>query len=226
LCGPRPLGGVLALGRPSFPDQTNGAAERFRRKCNDPDGSPLENRYLPCGLFLPSRTFPSGPRGRVCGPAEECKSESQFAAKPLEVAIRLTFVSMSIRLADALRIIDAATSKARELGIHVSVAVVDAGAHLVALQRMDGAPPVSPVIAEGKAVGAAMFLRDGAAMLTMANDRPAFYAAVSAMARTRIVPGPGSLLIQRDGAVAGAVGVSGGKPEQDLECAEAGLNAL
>jgi len=63
-------------------------------------------------------------------------------------------------------------------------------------------------------------------MLTMANDRPAFYAAVSAMARTRIVPGPGSLLIQRDGAVAGAVGVSGGKPEQDVECAEAGLNAL
>ena len=46
------------------------------------------------------------------------------------------------------------------------------------------------------------------------------------MARTRIVPGPGSLLIQRDGAVEGAVGVSGGKPEQDVECAEAGLNAL
>src|SRR5260370_11276230 len=32
---------------------------------NDPDGSPLENWYLPCGLFLPSRTFPSGPLPRV-----------------------------------------------------------------------------------------------------------------------------------------------------------------
>ena len=133
---------------------------------------------------------------------------------------------MSIALADARKIIAAAQAKASGLGIQVSVAVIDAGAHLVALERMDGASPVSPVIAEGKAVGAAMFLRDGAAMLTIANDRPAFYAAVSGMARTRIVPGPGSLLIQRDGAVLGAVGVSGGKPEQDLECAEAGLSSL
>src|SRR5438105_15553548 len=97
---------------------------------------------------------------------------------------------MSITLADARKIIEGATSKASELGIHVSVAVIDSGAHLVALQRMDGAPPVSPVIAEGKPVGAAMFLRDGAAVLTMANDRRAFDAAVTAVTRSRIVPGP------------------------------------
>src|SRR5207253_11188322 len=97
LYGPCPLGGVLALGRPSFPDQPNGAAERFRRKCNDPDGSPLENRYLPCGLFLPSRTFPSGPRGRVCGPAAESKYECMLDAKRLEVAIRLNVVCWTIR---------------------------------------------------------------------------------------------------------------------------------
>jgi uncharacterized protein GlcG (DUF336 family) len=133
---------------------------------------------------------------------------------------------VSLKLAEAQNVIAAAQMKAAELGIKVSVAVVDAGSHLVALERMDGAPPVSPAIAEGKAVGAAMFLRDGAAMLTIANDRPAFYAAVAGMARTKIVPGPGSLLIQRDGSVVGAVGVSGGKPEQDLECAEAGLTAL
>ncbi len=133
---------------------------------------------------------------------------------------------MSITLAEATRIVDAATQKAAELGIRVSVAVIDEGAHLVALQRMDGAMPISPQIAEGKAVGAAMFRRDGAAMLNMANDRQAFYAAVSGMARTRMVPGPGSLLIQRDGAALGAIGVSGGNPAQDLECAEAGVSAL
>jgi glc operon protein GlcG len=133
---------------------------------------------------------------------------------------------MPLTLQDATKAIQSAHAKAKELGVKVSVAVVDEGAHLVALQRMDGAPPVSPVIAEGKAVAAAMFHRDGASLLTTANDRPVFYAAVSGMARTRMVPGPGSLLIERDGVVAGAIGVSGAKPEQDLECAQAGVSAL
>jgi uncharacterized protein GlcG (DUF336 family) len=42
--------------------------------------------------------------------------------------------------------------------------------------------------------------------------------------RVPIVPGLGSVLIRRDDRVLGAIGVSGGKPEQDLECAEAGLS--
>jgi len=41
-----------------------------------------------------------------------------------------------------------------------------------------------------------------------------------------MVPGLGSVLIKRDGKVLGAVGVSGGRPEQDLECAQAGLESL
>jgi uncharacterized protein GlcG (DUF336 family) len=41
-----------------------------------------------------------------------------------------------------------------------------------------------------------------------------------------LIPGIGSLLIKQDGVVVGAVGISGAKPEQDLECAEAGLAAL
>jgi glc operon protein GlcG len=125
-----------------------------------------------------------------------------------------------------MKAIDAAVTKAGELGIRVSVAVIDDGGHLVALQRMDGAMPLSPPVAEGKALGAAMFRRDGAAVLSMANDRQAFYAAASSMARTRVVPGPGSLLIQRAGATIGAIGVSGGSPAQDVECAETGISAL
>jgi hypothetical protein len=56
-------------------------------KTNDPDGSPLEGWYLPCGLFLPSRTFPSGPLQRLGVAEPECKPESQFAAKPPKVAV-------------------------------------------------------------------------------------------------------------------------------------------
>jgi len=112
--------------------------------------------------------------------------------------------------------------KADALGIKVSIAVVDDGAHLVALNRMDGAPPLSPPVAEGKAMGAALLRRDGGALLTLANDRPAFWSAVKEMTRGTMVPGLGSLPIQKDGTVVGAVGVSGGRPEQDAECAEAG----
>ena len=127
---------------------------------------------------------------------------------------------------EAQRIIEAAHLRAAHLSVRVSVAVVDAGAHLVALGRMDGAPPVSPSIAEAKAVGAAMFLRDGGSLLTTATERPAFFNAVSDLTRTKLVPGHGSVLLERDGAVVGAVGVSGAKPEQDLECAEAGAAAF
>ena len=133
---------------------------------------------------------------------------------------------MPLTLDEANRVIQTAVARASNLGIRVTVAVVDEGGHLVALSRMDGAPPLSPQIAEGKAVGAAMLNRDGATLLQMAQDRPHFFGPVSRMTRVPLVPGPGSIPIQRDGRLAGSVGVSGGKPEQDHECAEAGLASL
>ena len=133
---------------------------------------------------------------------------------------------MSLTLVDAEKVIAAAQQKATGMGLNITVAVVDAGGHLVALQRMDAANPMSPMIALGKAVGAAMFRRDGAWLLSTANERPAFWNAVKDMAGKAIVPGPGSLPITRAGAVVGAVGVSGAKPEEDLACAEAGIASL
>ena len=106
----------------------------------------------------------------------------------------------------------------------LTVAVVDEGGLLIALGRMDGAPPLSPQVAEAKAVGAAMLYRDGAGLAELAKDRPGFFSVADRLVRVPIVPGLGSILIRRDGNVLGAVGVSGGKPEQDLECAEAGLS--
>ncbi len=116
-------------------------------------------------------------------------------------------------------------AKAAELGIRVTVAVVDEGGLLIALGRMDGATPLSPQVAEAKAVGAAMLYRDGAALADLFKDRPGFFNAADRLARVPIVPGLGSVLIRRDDRVLGAVGVSGGRPEQDLECAEAGISS-
>jgi glc operon protein GlcG len=133
---------------------------------------------------------------------------------------------MPLSLEDANKVVAGAQAKAAEIGVMVTAAVVDEGGHLVALGRMDGAPPLSPQIAEAKAVGAAMMLRDGGSLLKMSEDRPAFFAAVDRLVRLPLIPGPGSLPIRRDGISIGAVGVSGARPEQDKECAEAGLASI
>jgi glc operon protein GlcG len=133
---------------------------------------------------------------------------------------------MHLTLADAMKAVESAQAKAVELDMKVTVAVVDAGGLLVGLQRMDGAPPLSPQIAEAKAVGAAMFLRDGAWLAQTAQDRPGFFRAADRLTRVPLVPGLGSVVIKRDGVVIGAIGVSGGRPEQDLECAEAGAASV
>lgn len=130
-----------------------------------------------------------------------------------------------LNLHDANQLIARAHAKAGELGIRVTVAVVDEGAHLIALARMDGAAPLTPQVAEAKAVGAAMLHRDGASLGELAKDRPGFFSVADRLVRVPIVPGLGSVLIKRDGKVLGAVGVSGGRPEQDLECAEAGISS-
>ena len=131
---------------------------------------------------------------------------------------------MPVTLAEAQKAIAGAHARAAQLEIRVTVAVVDEGGLLVALGRMDGAIPLSPQVAEAKAVGAAMLHRDGASLAELAKDRPGFFAVADRLTRVPIVPGLGSVLIRREGRVVGAVGVSGGRPEQDLECAEAGIS--
>jgi glc operon protein GlcG len=133
---------------------------------------------------------------------------------------------MPLSLTAANNLIARAHAKAHALGIKVTVAIVDEGGHLVALSRMDGAMPLSPQLAEAKAVGAAMFMRDGEALAKMAQDRPGFFSAADRLVRVPLIPGLGSALISQDGNVIGAVGVSGGRPDQDLECAQAGLSEL
>ncbi len=132
---------------------------------------------------------------------------------------------MPLTMAEAQKAIAGAHARAESLSIRVTVAVVDEGGYLIALGRMDGAPPISPQVAEAKAVGAAMLYRDGASLAELAKDRPGFFSMVDRLVRVPIVPGLGSVLIRRAGMVIGAVGVSGGRPEQDLECAEAGLSS-
>src|SRR2546430_5367310 len=132
---------------------------------------------------------------------------------------------MPLTLAEATKLISGARGKAGQLDIRITVAVVDEGGLLVALERMDGAPPLSPQIAEAKAVGAAMLHRDGASLAELAKDRPGFFAVADRLVPVPIVPGLGSGLVRRDGKVLGAVGVSGGRPGQGPRGAPGGLEA-
>jgi uncharacterized protein GlcG (DUF336 family) len=96
------------------------------------------------------------------------------------------------------------------------VAVLDAGGHLIALKRQDGAGIMRGDVAIGKAWGA---LGMGISSRTIRNrlsDRPAFQAALAAASQGRFVPVPGGVLIcDEDQAVIGAVGISGDASDKD-----------
>lgn len=123
-------------------------------------------------------------------------------------------------------LIAGAQERAREKGLRVTVAVVDEGGLLQALERMDGAFPLSARIAEAKAAGSAVWHRDGGDLAAVQRERGAFFEAVSSMARLPLIPGAGSLVLRQEGVVVGAVGVSGATADEDLDCAEAGVAAL
>src|SRR5260370_10495374 len=108
---------------------------------------------------------------------------------------------MAISYEDALRVIQAAHERSRQIGISATAVVVDEGGLLQCLGRMDGAPPLSAQIAESKAVGAALWHRDGASPAQVSQGRPAFFQAVAQMGRGPIIPGQGSALIRRDPAI-------------------------
>jgi len=126
----------------------------------------------------------------------------------------------------ARSIVDGGQRHARSLGIAVTVTVVDEGGLVKSADRMDGAPPLSAQIAEAKAQGAAVWHRDGHVLAEVAQERAGFVAAVSQMTRLPLIAGAGSIVIRDDaGNVLGAVGVSGGAPDQDRACCEAGIAA-
>ena len=135
-----------------------------------------------------------------------------------------------LTLQQALTIVETALRKGRDTSCApLAVAVLDAGGHLKAFAREDGAGIVRPQIAFGKAWGA---LGMGVGSRTLAKrlaDNPGvqpFFTALSAVAEGRIVPVPGGVLI-RDAAkeVIGAVGISGDVSDKDEACAVAGIAA-
>jgi uncharacterized protein GlcG (DUF336 family) len=129
-----------------------------------------------------------------------------------------------ISLAEAQYVVEAVLAEAERMGIRVNVAVVDAGANLVAFSRQDGAWIGSIELAVGKAFTAKAFEMPTAILQKEAEPGGAAFG-IDGTNGGRLVVFPGGMPIERAGVVIGAVGVSGGTAEQDQACAEAGVAA-
>ena len=131
-----------------------------------------------------------------------------------------------LTLDQARTIIQAARAKGREMGLKpLSVVVLDAGGHVLAFEREDGAAPGRFGIAHGKAYGAVMLGMAGRAQMARAEAQAYFMAAVNGVYGGQVVPVPGGVLLRSGGGVIGAVGVTGDTSDNDAEAALAGATA-
>jgi len=127
-----------------------------------------------------------------------------------------------LTLADVRAIAEAAETEARAQGWAVTIAVVDDGGHLLWLQRLDGAAPLSSHIAPAKARTAALGRRESKVYEDTINQGR--YAFLSAPAIDGLLEGGVPIVV--DGHCIGAVGVSGVKSSEDAQVARAGIAAL
>lgn len=132
----------------------------------------------------------------------------------------------ALSLETAVAIVDGALAKGREIACDpLTVAVLDAGGHLIAFKRQDGSGILRPEIAVGKAYGALGFGVGGRALR---EKNPKFMAGVVSTAPNGMVPAPGGVLIRdpASGAIIGACGISGDTGERDEIAAVAGIEAV
>ena len=127
-----------------------------------------------------------------------------------------------LSLSDVRAIAQAAETEAQANGWAVTIAIVDDGGHLLWLQRLDGAAPLSAHIGPAKARTAALGRRESKIYEEMINQgRTSF---LSAPTLEGMLEGGVPILV--DGHCVGAVGVSGVKSSEDAQIARAGIAAL
>ena len=129
----------------------------------------------------------------------------------------------SMTLDQAHEIIEAARAKADDIGVPMNIAVVDAGNNLTAFSRMDGAWLGSIDIAQSKAYTARAFDMPTRNLAEMAQPGEPLFGIEGS--NQSVIIFAGGIPLKNDDIVVGAVGVSGGTPDQDHEVCEAALAA-
>src|SRR5215510_2566040 len=131
----------------------------------------------------------------------------------------------SLTLDDAKHMLAAAEAKAVSLGIPYCVAVVDAGGHLVAFLRQDGALIGSVDLAIGKAATARIFDKTTSDLAALAQSGKPLFGIQESNAGKVVIFGGGAPVVVNE-TIVGAVGASAGTVEQDISVAEAAIAAL
>lgn len=134
---------------------------------------------------------------------------------------------MTLDLETARTIVSAARAHGRDNGFKpLTVVVLDAGGHVVAVEREDGSSTRRFEIAHGKAHGAISLGLGSRALMARAEQQPYFIAAATSAVGGSLVPVPGGVLVRDPaGALLGAVGVSGETSDNDEAAAVAGVEA-
>ncbi|NQD93494.1 heme-binding protein [Pseudomonas sp. CrR25] len=134
----------------------------------------------------------------------------------------------ALNLTTATAISSRALAVGREISAApLTVAVLDAGGHLISLQREDGASLLRPQIAIGKAWGAVALGKGSRLIAADAQQRPAFIGAVNNLADGNLVPAPGGVLIRnQQGEVIGAIGITGDTSDIDEQCAISAVESV
>jgi glc operon protein GlcG len=146
----------------------------------------------------------------------------EYATSPKYLSNGTNMQSKAVISLEAVQnILDAARAEAERNQWAVTIAVVDDGGHPLGLFRLDGCAPIGAYIATEKARTAALGRRESAGYEDMVNGgRSAF---LSAPILTSLAGGVPVII---GGQVVGAVGVSGVKPDQDVQVAKAGVLAV
>lgn len=124
---------------------------------------------------------------------------------------------MTLTSEKAQQLVEQATIKAQQIGINVCIAIVDSGAHLITFQRMDGAFLGSIDVALKKARTSALFPLPTGDFGQLIRD-----AELTGMELSNglLAAFPGGVPLKSADVQIGAIGISGGSAEQDLEIAQ------
>lgn len=123
---------------------------------------------------------------------------------------------------EAKILIEGARAKANEIGVPMCIAIVDESGNLIAFERMDGGKTTSVTIAQDKAFTAAA-ARKATHEYNAANVPGSLAFGIHTEVGGRISSVGGGLPVMVDGDVVGGIGISSGTPDQDMDCAQAGI---
>ena len=128
-----------------------------------------------------------------------------------------------LSLSDAKHLIDGAKNEARDIGVPMCIAIADESGNLIAFDRMDGGKVTSITIAQDKAFTAAAARKATHEYNTVCVPGNLAFGIHTALGGRLCVVG-GGFPVTVDGEVVGGIGLSSGTPQQDIQCAQAGID--